>query len=158
MAGSKGIRAGRAFVELFADNTRLMRGLRAAQARMRAFAASARAIGTRLFASGALIAAPLIAAVKHFASAGDQLDKMAARTGISTNALSELGFAAEQSGTNLESIEKAVRRMQVSVYDLAQNSSTAVDAFDALGISLDQLRGQIARRAVLDDRRCAGRR
>ncbi len=37
MANTKGIRAGRAFVELFADDSRLVRGLRAAEAKIKAF-------------------------------------------------------------------------------------------------------------------------
>ncbi|MCA9249810.1 MAG: phage tail tape measure protein, partial [Phycisphaerales bacterium] len=56
-------------------------------------------------------------------------------------ALSELGFAAEQSGTNLETFEKGVRTMQRTVGDAEQGLSTAVDAFDALGLSVDQLQG-----------------
>ena len=39
MAGSTGaIRAGRAFVELFADDSKLVRGLRRASAKLKAFA------------------------------------------------------------------------------------------------------------------------
>lgn len=37
MADAKGIRAGRAFVELFADGSKLVRGLRAAERKLKAF-------------------------------------------------------------------------------------------------------------------------
>lgn len=140
MANTKGIRAGRAFVELGVSD-KLTAGLRRAQKRLSAFGSGLRSIGTRITGFGAALAAPLAGSLKVFAAAGDQLDKMSKRTGVSVEALSELGFAAEQSGTNLETFEKGVRTMQRTVGDAEQGLSTAVDAFDALGLSVDQLQG-----------------
>ena len=140
MAKSQGIRAGKAFVELGVSD-KLTAGLRRAQKRLQAFGAGLRNIGTRITAFGASLAAPLAASLKVFSSAGDQLDKMSKRTGVSVEALSELGFAAEQSGTNLETLEKGVRTMQRTVGDATQGLSTAVDAFDALGLTVEQLQG-----------------
>ena len=45
MASTKGIRAGRAFVELFADSRQLVRGLRAAERKLKAFGANIRNMG-----------------------------------------------------------------------------------------------------------------
>ena len=42
------IRAGRAFVELFADDSKLVRGLRRAEKRLRAFGAQIRDLGLRM--------------------------------------------------------------------------------------------------------------
>ena len=59
MAGSaQGIRAGRAFVELFADDTKLVRGLRAAERKLKAFGSSVQAIGKGMFALGASVVNP----------------------------------------------------------------------------------------------------
>ena len=140
MANTKGIRAGRAFVEVGVSD-KLAAGLRRAQRRLKAFGAGVQQIGTRIAGLGVIAAAPLAVTLKVFSSAGDQLDKMSKRTGVSVEALSELGFAAEQSGTNLETFEKGVRTMQRTVGDAEQGLSTAVDAFDALGLSVDQLQG-----------------
>lgn len=137
---ARGVRAGRAFVELGVSD-RLSAGLRNAQKRLRAFGAGVRALGVRLVAAGGAALAPLAAAVRIFAKAGDELEKMSRRTGVSVEALSELGFAAEQSGTDLGTLEKGVRAMQRSVNDLERGLSTQVDAFDALGLSIDDLRG-----------------
>ena len=41
MPSARGIRAGRAFVELFADDSKLVRGLRRAEKRLKAFGESA---------------------------------------------------------------------------------------------------------------------
>ena len=61
MPGSAGnaIRAGRAFIELFADDRKLVRGLRKAQARLKAVAAGVRSMGTKLLTAASAIPAPL---------------------------------------------------------------------------------------------------
>ncbi len=141
MGAAQGIRAGRAFVELFADDSKLVRGLRAAQRKLRKFGASVRAIGARVLAGGAAFAAPLAGAVKVFASAGDQLNKMAIRTGISAESLSQLAFAAEQSGASLEAVETGLRNMQRSILDAERGLSTATDALARLGLTVDDLKG-----------------
>ncbi|MBX3363944.1 MAG: phage tail tape measure protein [Phycisphaeraceae bacterium] len=140
MAGAKDIRAGRAFVELGVSD-RLTAGLRAAQRRLQAFGAGVRSLGTRIAAIGTAGLAPLAASVRSFASAGDTLEKMSRRTGIGVEALSELGFAAEQSGADLETLEKGVRTLQRTMNDAERGLSTATDAFADLGLSVERLRG-----------------
>ncbi|HNO80547.1 MAG TPA: hypothetical protein PKN33_21065 [Phycisphaerae bacterium] len=140
MAKAQGIRAGKAFVELGVSD-KLTAGLRRAQKRLKAFGAGLRNIGTRIAGFGAALAAPLAASLKVFSSAGDQLDKMSKRTGVSVEALSELGFAAEQSGADLETLEKGIRVMQRTMGDASQGLSIATDAFDTLGLKVEQLQG-----------------
>ena len=54
MPGSTGsIRAGRAFVELFADDSKLVRGLRRAQKKLKAFGQSIRNMGLKIAGLGA---------------------------------------------------------------------------------------------------------
>jgi hypothetical protein len=139
MASSQGIRAGKAFVELFADDTKLVRGLKAAEKRLKAFGAGVQSIGTKLFGLGAAAVAPLLATTNVFADMGDQLAKMSARTGISVEALSELGYAAEQSGADLETLEGGVRKMQKFLVEAAQGSKGAGDTLSKLGLRLSDL-------------------
>ncbi|MEZ6068268.1 MAG: hypothetical protein R3B90_21715 [Planctomycetaceae bacterium] len=73
------IRAGQAFVELFADDSRLVSGLRSAQAKLRAFGGAISGWGAQLAGVGTAALAPFVLASKHFADAGDQLNKMAGR-------------------------------------------------------------------------------
>lgn len=68
MPDSSGIRAGRAFVELGANLGPLDKGLAAARARLEAFGANLRSIGTQLSLSGAGLLAPFAAATKSFAT------------------------------------------------------------------------------------------
>jgi len=142
MAAGGAIRAGRAFVELFADDKKLVRTLRNVQRRLKAFGAGVRRIGMGLTAIATAGILPLVGALKVFGAAGDALDKMSKRTGFSAEALSELGFAAEQSGTDLATLEKGVRTMQRAVNDLERGLSTQVDAFTDLGLSIDDLKGR----------------
>ena len=136
---SSAIRAGRAFVELFADDSKLVRGLRAASRKLQAFGSSVRTMGLRTIAGGAAIAAPFILAAKHFATVGDKINKMQARTGIAADALSQLGFAAQQSGSNLDTFESGVKRMQGTLADAMNGSESARQSFARLGLNVDQL-------------------
>jgi hypothetical protein len=112
MASTQGIRAGRAFVELFADDSKLVRGLRRAEKKLKAFGDSIRNFGLKLAGLGTAMLTPMLGAAKAFSSMGDQVAKMAKRTGLSVEALSELRFVASQTGTEFESLEMGFRPMQ----------------------------------------------
>ena len=139
MANSTAIRAGRAFVELFADDTQLVRGLRAAEKKLRAFGASISRMGRQMVGLGTAILTPLVAASKAFAAMGDSIGKMSKRTGFSAEALSELSFAAQQSGTSIEAFENGARRMQRTITDAGMGLKSAADALKMLGLSYQML-------------------
>ena len=82
MAGASGnVRAGRAFVELMLDQTRLERGLKAAQSKLKSFGASVMSMGTKMLGIAALAGAPLAMAAKTFADFDDQMRTARAVTG-----------------------------------------------------------------------------
>jgi len=141
MSHSRSVRAGRAHVEAWLDDRRLQRGLKRAQARLKVFAAGVRRAGFALTGIGAAIVAPIVAGSAVFARMGDAVAKMARRTGISTEALSELGYAAERSGMSVGQMEVSLRRMQRSISDAGRGLSTATDALATLGLSVEQVRG-----------------
>ena len=90
---------------------------------------------------GTMAIAPMLVASKLFASMGDSVAKMAKRTGFSVEALSGLTFAASQSGTSIESLEKGIKRMQMTIVDAGRGLSTAVDALAMLGMTYQDLAG-----------------
>lgn len=142
MPSSGTIRAGRAFVELFADDSKLVRGLKRAAAKLKAFGESVRAMGLKLAGLGSAMVAPLVASTKVFAQMGDDLAKMSGRTGVSVEALSELGFAADLGGASIEVLEAGLRKMQRTLVDAATGMASAQDALALLGLTvadLDQL-------------------
>ncbi|HMN39629.1 MAG TPA: hypothetical protein PKE29_02215 [Phycisphaerales bacterium] len=140
MADTRGIRAGRAFVELGVSD-KLTAGLRRAQKQLEAFGAGVRSVGTRLAGIGTAAVTALLGTAKAFSDTGDMLDKMSQRTGVSVEALSELGFAADLSGTDLETLESGLRNMQRTLAGAAQGSASAAEALGRLGLSAAQLAG-----------------
>ena len=120
---------------------KLSAGLKRAQMRLMASAAGVTQMGTKIAMIGGGAMAPLLASVKHFASAGDKLDKMANRTGMTVEALSELAFAAEQSGAGIDIFEKAVAGMQRSIRDAGRGLSTKTEALKDVGLSYKALAG-----------------
>ena len=54
-------------------------------------------------------------------------------------ALSELGFAAEQSGADIETLEGGLRKMQKQVVEAASGSESAREALGKLGLTVDDL-------------------
>ena len=143
MSASKGIRAGRAFVELFADDKRLVRGLKRASAKMKSWGTKMTSLGAKAMAAGGAMMAPLLGSVKSFMSAGDALDKMSSRVGVSVEFLGQLGHAAALGGTDLAALEAGIRRMQRTAYDATRGLSTAKDAFAALGVNVRGANGQL---------------
>jgi hypothetical protein len=141
MANTTSIRAGRAFVELFADDSKLVRGLRSAERKLRAFGNNIRTLGLKMMAIGAGLLTPLIGSAKAFSKMGDEVAKMAKRTGLSVETLSELKFVASQTGTEFATLENGVRKMQRSIYDAGRGLSTAVDALSDLGLTYKDLEG-----------------
>jgi hypothetical protein len=135
-----GIRAGAAYVELSVKDSQLVKGLNAAAARLKAFGASVAGLGARLAALGGTAMAPVTGMVSHFVSAGDALNKMAARTGISVEALSELGFAAEQSGADLETLESGIKAMQRNIVAAAEGSREMRAKFAELKLTVADLK------------------
>lgn len=142
MATSAGaIRAGRAFVEIYGEDSKLQRTLDRVEKRLRGFGSILGKIGGSLMAGAGSILAPLTAAVGAFNLAGDALDKAAGRTGASVEALSELSFAAGQSGSSLEAVEAGLRGMARFSLNAARGSAEAVDTLADLGVSLADIEG-----------------
>jgi hypothetical protein len=73
---------------------------------------------------------------------GDAIDKAAKRTGLSAEAMQAFALAADLSGSSMEGLEKGVKRMASVILDAENGLSTAQDAFDGLGISLDDIKGK----------------
>ena len=135
------IRAGQAFVEIAVQN-HLEAGLRRASAQLRSFANTTAVVGAALVAAGAAITAPLLAALPAWAEAGDQMLKMATRTGVGVKALSELKYAALMADLEMGALEGGMRKLAVKLADATQGNHAAQKAFRDLGIDWQRLRQQ----------------
>ncbi len=145
-SGAAAIKAGEAFVSLFAEDKALVRGLRSASDRIRLYTKNVKAqadqaaqflggIGTKMFATGSMIGGGMVAAAMKFASAGDAVDKMSARTGASAESLSELSYAAELCGASITEIETAILKTNKAVADAKGGNSDLNSLFGNLGVS-----------------------
>lgn len=105
MPTGNGVRAGKAFVEFVLDDKRFKRELHTLRG-------SLLAVGKWGLAATTPLIAGFTGAAATFAHTGSALFDMSKRTGLSVESLSELKFAAEQSGTSLEAVEKASRELQ----------------------------------------------
>jgi len=139
---AKGIEAGRAFLLLDIDEKAFNQKLAGIKRSFKNTGKNIAAIGAGIGAFGAAIVGPLALATKQFVTFGDQLNKMAARTGVGVQALSEFKFAAEQSGASLGAVEKGIRKMQQTINDAERGLSTATDGLNALGLSASDLKGK----------------
>ena len=125
--------ANEVIINVKANTDKAKTGLESMRSSMKKVGAAATIAGAAIIALGA-------ASLKSFSSAGDEVNKMSLRTGYGTEALSELRLAAELSGTSLAALETGVRRMQMSVVDAGRGVKLSVDAFDALGLSVDAIK------------------
>jgi len=138
--GMEGTKAGRVYVELGVYD-QLGKGLARAKANLTAFAAGVRAVGQRLTAAGGAVLGFGAAATRSFAAGKAALYELSERTGVSVEALSELGYAAKLTGVEGEALETALRRMSKTVGDASFGSKSATDALGRLGLKVSDLKG-----------------
>lgn len=75
-------------------------------------------------------------AFERFAKIGD----LSERLGVDTTMIQRFGFAAEQSGLDLETAAKALQKIKLSMGDAVAGEKKATEAFSALGIGLAEIR------------------
>ena len=133
MPSAGAIRAGQAFVELFADDSKLVRGLRGAEKQLKAFGAKIKKLGMSMVALSAIMAAPLVAGGKVFVDFEQQLAK------VST--------MLDEPAKYMDTYKKAIRDMAVEfgestealangLYDILSASIPAEKALDVLAVAV----------------------
>lgn len=106
---------------------------------MQRMGATFRRVGFGMLAVSGMIVGGLFMMAKKTAEAGDEIAKMAKRTGFAVETLSELKHVAEISGTELGSIEKATKRMSKAISDAGDGLATYTRAFDKLGLNIREI-------------------
>lgn len=126
----------------------LNRKLKLAQRSVQDFASEAQgvaqAVGAPFAAVAGAVGFTLQSAVTGFAQAGDGLDKMSARLGISAVKLQEWSFAATHAGAAPEDLEDALKDLSEKIAEVAGgDTGDAAQLFSALGISVKDASGKI---------------
>lgn len=136
MAGKSGaIKQGRAFVELFTEDSKLVRGLRKAENQVREFGNKVNGSSKAMMGAAAGILAPLALAARSFAQQGSMFKDMSMRTGIAVESLSAFEYVASQTGTTMETLEKGVRLSQKAIGTISGQKS-----LKELGMDLKKLK------------------
>jgi hypothetical protein len=112
---SAAIRAGGAYVELFTKDIGVKSGLKAFEKAFASTAAMASRAGLGAIAAGSAILAPIGAIFQDVIERGDQFQKAADRLGSTSEILSGLGYAAQQSGASFEDLEAASKFLHLSI-------------------------------------------
>lgn len=105
--------------------------------------------GAAITGFGVAVAGSLLGIAKTFGDYGDSVQKAALRTGLTTEAVSELTFAAERSGASFSDVEIALKMLSRTMLDANEGMDTATEAFKRVGLSAKELKG-LSPEAVFD--------
>ena len=135
------VKAGGVFVEIGADPTKFFAALKGVNKNIASMGKTMSSAGTKMAAMGAGIVGPIFASAAAFANVGSALFDMSKRTGVATESLSVLQFAAEQTGTDMGGVETALKKMQKSIFAAGTGSKEAAKALAMVGLSAADLEG-----------------
>lgn len=132
MGSSADIKAGAAYIEVYVNNSRLVRGLKAAQRRLRGFQASVTAVGKKMMAASGLMSMPFVAGVKVFADFEQQM------ANVST--------MLDEPAKDMDRFRSSIRKMSVEfgestdtlaagLYDILSASVAPEKALDVLAVA-----------------------
>ncbi len=96
-------------------------------------------VGRNFTMAGAAITGALTLMTKNFMNAGDEIHKMSIRTSFAAETLSELKYAAEISGSNINELEKGVKKMSKTILDASEGMTTYERAFKRIGLESKDL-------------------
>jgi TP901 family phage tail tape measure protein len=129
-----GIEAGKAFVKFLLEDSQFKKSLAGIGTKL-----------TKIGKIGAAVTGPLIAGFTAcavaFGNTGAHLDDLSKRTGVTGGALSELSYAAQQSGTNIDVVANALSKMQKGMG--AADPTKFGETLAALGLDMERLKGQL---------------
>jgi hypothetical protein len=81
----------------------------------------------------------ILALTKGAANAGDEVYKMAQRTGLAIPEVQDLAYAFESNGSSASAMESGVRSLSLKIADAVSGNKDAIASFASLGISVDDI-------------------
>lgn len=96
-------------------------------------------VGDSVLAIANRIVTPLTQAAEGMAKAGVAAAALATATGLSVQAITALGYAAEQSGASVEDVGNAVESMNKKLADASKGGKDATKAFTQLRLDVAKL-------------------
>ncbi len=139
MADTQGIKAGGAYVVLGVDMSPLKKGIDAASGYLKALGAGIMAVGVSSMAAGGLLSGGLLEATNILRAESVELLRANQLTGIGTERLAGMGYAAVQLGGDLEDVTHGMAHMANFLREVRDGSRSAMATLDRLGISAEAL-------------------
>ena len=84
----------------------------------------------------------LVSVVTDTAAAGDNIDKMSQKIGISAESFQEWSYVFERSGANIDGLEAGMKKLSTVITDAGNGSKSAAEALKSVGLSVDDLNGK----------------
>lgn len=100
-------------------------------------------IGTAIAGGAVAVATGLTAMVKGAIDSADAIRDLSIRTGVSTETLSAFGYAAKQTGTDIDVLAKGMKVLAKNVADSLNPTSEQAKVFAALGIGVTDAEGKL---------------
>lgn len=137
----------RLIIRIIGEDDELARALRRSGAGLDDLGRRAQRLGGDLskYVTAPLIAAGagLFALATRAASSAAEIEAAALRTGLSHTALQELGYAANQAGTSLESVTGSIGGFARRMPGIIQGGTSAARVMDELGVSVEGADGEL---------------
>ena len=114
-----------------------------AVAAFEAVVAAAAAVTTAIVAAGTAIGSAMVTATMDTASLADELLTMSSTTGLSTDTLQELNYASELLDVSTDTVTGSMTKLLKTMSSAADGSSSAMEKFESLGISIYDAEGNI---------------
>ena len=140
MSATANIKAGRAYVEVTADSSKLRKSLGEAQAQLRSFSKSCTAIGREMLALGGAMSLPFALAERSFAGFDDRMRLVQAVT--------------NSTGEAFESLTRTAQRLGRETSFTAQQVADAMVALGRMGFDRTEIEASIS--SVLNLSRATG--
>lgn len=102
-------------------------------------AAMGKAIAVAGVAAGAAVTAFAASSLKDFSEVGDAVEKMSKRTGFAAESVSALRVAADASGTSIESIEGAIKKMSIGFASIGEEGSVMAEVLSANNMEWEEM-------------------
>lgn len=139
--------AGQLEIQLVANMARLQNDMDVANRSVgRAMSSIDSAVGMAKTALGALGAVSLVAAfaanIKAAIDQADALNKLAQRTGLATETLSQLQYAAKMAGIANDTLSTGIKKLNISIAEGLAGDKAKIAMFQELGIKLTDTSGK----------------
>ncbi len=132
MSANANIRAGRAYVEVTAETSKLKQNLNAAQSQLRDFGKACQGLGRDMMALGGALSLPFILAERSFAGFDDKMRLVQAVTSSTGDQFTELTKTAQRLGRETSFTAQQVADAMIGLGRMGFNPSEIVSAIDSV--------------------------